>query len=564
MATASLFAIKAPETPIQYRQPDGSVVTIVKHGDEFHHWTTMNGVVVKMSPDGYWRPVANQSAYKQASAVSIAKRREASERIEAARSSAINQGEKHFLVILIEFSDLSFTVENANQAFSNLLNQNNYSANGGTGSVKDYYEENSTDLFKPTYDVYGPVKVSKSYAYYGKNDSNGYDEHPEEALYEACVALDDQINFAIYDHDNDHYVDNIFFYYAGHNEAENASENTIWPHASSVPYSYNAVFDGVRVSSYACTSEYSGNAGNNMCGIGTFCHEFGHVLGLPDFYDVNYGTNGQADHMDKFSLMAGGNYNNYGRTPPYLNSLERNMLNWMSGYSTFQTGEYNEAVTNTIDAVKNNIGFRVNADVDKEYFIFETRDGSGWDAYVAKGMLVYHVDQSSNKVYGNLTAGSLWSINDINRYSNHPCCVPVPSSNKSYMDRTVFPGAANVTNLTLTAWSGEDMTIVFSDIAFADSKITLKATQLNDSSLAKMGFNSIADPKGGQYKAGDSFAFNLDTAKENKPAKVEWYWDGAKQSGTSVTVTAGKHTVMAKLFYSSADTEEITLEITAN
>ena len=563
MATVSLFAVKASEAAIKYRQPDGSIVTIVKHGDEFHHWTTMNGQVVKLSADGYWRPVANQSAYRQASANSIQRRRNAEELVSAARESSISEGEKHFLVILIEFSDLAFTVENANTAFSNLLNQKGYSANGGTGSVKDYYEQNSSDQFRPIYDVYGPVKVSKSYAYYGKNDSSGYDEHPDEALYEACVRLDRQIDFSIYDHDGDRRVDNVFFYYAGHNEAEHASDDTIWPHAYAL-YGFNSVFDGVRVFSYACTSEYRGASGNSMCGIGTFCHEFGHVLGLPDFYDTDYSDHGQAVHMGYFSLMAGGNYNNNGRTPPYLSSIERNMLGWMNGYSSFKTGALNEGVSNTIEPIHKNVAFKLDADVNDEYFLFETRDASGWDAYVPKGMLVYHVDRSNNVVTNGIIAKSLWDTNDINVYAVHPCCYPIASKSTGSMDNTVFPGSGNVTSLTLTAWSGEDLSTIFSNIAYADGKTTLVATQVNNFTIAKIGFSTIANPKNGKYSAGDKFELNLLSASNNTPTKVEWYWDGTRQTGSSVNVTAGKHTVVAKLTYSNADTEELSLEITAN
>ena len=564
VASVSLFAVKAPETPIQYRQPDGSVVTIVKHGDEFHHWTTMNGQVVKLGPDGYWRPVANQSAFRQASAKSIQKRRNAQEMVSAARESSIRDGEKHFLVVLIEFSDLAFTVENANSSFANLLNQEGYSANGGTGSVKDYYEQNSKEQFKPIYDVYGPVKVSKSYAYYGKNDSDDYDEHPDEALYEACVLLDSQVDFSIYDHDGDRVVDNVFFYYAGHNEAEHASEDTIWPHAYAL-YGFNSVFDGVRVSSYACTSEYRGASGQSMCGIGTFCHEFGHVLGLPDFYDTDYAKHGTALHMGSFSLMAGGNYNNNGRTPPYLTAVERNILNWMDGYSSFRTGALNEAIEHTIDPIHKNVAFRLDTFVEGEYFLFETRDGTGWDAFLPKGLLVYHVDQSDNLVENGMTAKYLWKYtNDFNAYAVHPCCYPIASSVDNNPSATVFPGTAGVTSLTLKAWNEDELSPIFSNIAFSDGKISLLATLVNNFNLAKIGFSSIANPKNGKYSAGDKFELSLLAAYDNAPTSVEWYWDGTKQSGTSVTVTAGKHTVLAKLTYANAETEDITLEITAN
>ena len=154
--------------------------------------------------------------------------------------------------------------------------------------------------------------------------------------------------------------------------------------------------------------------------------------------------------------------------------------------------------------------------------------------------------------------------NDINVYAVHPCCYPIASKSTSSMANTVFPGSGNVTSLTLTAWSGEDLSPIFSNIAYADGKTTLVVTRVNNFTIAKIGFSTIANPKNGKYSAGDMFELNLLSASNNTPTKVEWYWDGTRQTGSSVNVTAGKHTVVAKLTYSNADTEELSLEITAN
>lgn len=58
-------------------------------------------------------------------------------------------------------------------------------------------------------------------------------------------------------------------------------------------------------------------------GIGTFCHEFSHCLGLPDFYDTNY--NGHFG-MASWSLMDSGSYNDDGYTPIGYSAYEKEFM----------------------------------------------------------------------------------------------------------------------------------------------------------------------------------------------------------------------------------------------
>lgn len=465
-AALSLNAIVAPKTPIKYTQPDGSVVTIVNHGDEFHSWVTMNGKVVVLDSDGYWRPAPNPSAVKKSSFQAIQMRRKAAELYASARQSSITKGAHPFLVVLVEFNDLAFTVENPAEAFSNLLNQQNYSANGGTGSAKDYYMNNSCNQFTPTFDVKGPVKISQGYAYYGQNSGSSHNLHAAEGFHEAVVSLDATVDFSQYDVDGDGTIDNIFFYFAGHNEAEHAGEDTIWPHASSF-YNYQSeTFDGKRLGRYACTSEYNGSQGSNMCGIGTFCHEFGHVLGLPDFYDTDYEENGTAYDMDYFDLMSSGGYLNDGRTPAALTTIERVMLGWKDGYSDFEKGSVE------IGSVQDNIGYKVDTNNSGEFFVLEVRDQTKWDAYLPGGLLLYHVDQSGNVVASGTKAKTLWNYNMINCFSDHPCCyivAPVYNTLKGM----VYPGSENVKTIIPEAWSGKQLAYTFKNISYSSGKVTM-------------------------------------------------------------------------------------------
>lgn len=471
-------AVPATPSPFQHRQPDGSVVTIYIHGDEFYHYLTCNGQVVVIGKDGFIhpasKPVLDKNLIRQKRARMAAPGRKAT----AGRreEDRLSLGDKHFLVLLIEFDDLRFTVPNVNDAFSRMLNAEGYSENGGTGSAADYYKENSNGRFKPVFDVFGPVKVSKGYAYYGENDDKGYDKHPDELLLEACALLDDQVDFSVYDHNNDKFIDNIFFYYAGHNEAEGADAYHIWPHASGA-YDKNLVLDGTHTMSYACTSEYSGRNGNSMAGIGTFCHEFAHVLGLPDFYDTDYEDNGTSVNMYDFSIMSGGSYNNNGCTPPYMCALERWMLGWMDTINTTSTpGDY------VLKPVQEDDCLSTPTSVDGEFFMYEVRNGQGWDSYILTrttspaphGMLIYHVDMSDNPVAGT-TAKNLWDKNELNCYSDHPCCyIEKPKNSYSDYNDMLWPGTSGYTGFEGTEWAGRKSGFVLSDIAWNGDQMGFK------------------------------------------------------------------------------------------
>lgn len=460
--------------PVKVRQSDGSYVTVQLHGDEFYHWATIDGVEVSKGKDGtFHRAPSSRSASRIAQA-----NKERAQRDAAYRAGApFNKGQNKFLVILVNFKDVQFTVPNARQEFSDMLNKAGYSDYGATGSVHDYYFENSRGAFDPIFDVVGPVTISGTCAYYGGNNATGGDSNAR-GLVEACDTLEKykMVNWGDYDNNKDGIVDNVFFFYAGHNEAEHGGENTIWPHASRFTGDYARNYGGIRLDGYNCTSEYKGSEGQVMCGIGTFCHEFGHRIGLPDFYDTDYEENGNADDLMNFSLMSGGNYNNEGRTPPYLTTIERQLLGWMGDADVLSAnGNY------TLAGVQNNVAYIANTHNPGEYFLMEVRTGTGWDAYikngsypVAQGLIIYHIDQSENIIDG-MSAKMRWtSWAGINAYASHPCMyIKYANPNyRSYADM-LFPGLAGVTEFSdittpdARAWDGESACFALTNIAYS-------------------------------------------------------------------------------------------------
>ena len=503
-----LSAIPAYPGKIKVTQPDGSVITIQVHGDEWLHYVTdERGRVIARGEDGFFRPATKPTAAEREEAQSM--RRAARQMQAAARASSLTQGVHRIPVILVAFKDTDFIIQDPQAAFDALLNEVGYSANGATGSVRDYYVENSGGRYTPVFDVFGPYVLSNNRSSYVNNAAN--------ALVEACKGLNSEVDFSQYDSDGDGRVDMALMYYAGHNQAETGDETTIWPHQSYVSGWNNPQLDGKYLNRYFCTSELKGT-GNQMCGIGTTTHEFAHSLGLPDFYDTDYEENGEAGGLYSFSTMCEGAYLNNGRTPPYLNSEERILLGWMEGQT-----EISQQGTLTIGPVQNEIAYKTPTSVNGEYFVYECRTKTGWDRYIPNGgLLVYHVDKSTAHRAGNQTAYNHWAnwewYNKINAYLDHPCFYLVPAADQSnlqfgyrffYNDdsgnpvygfdssqypKIPFPGTKRVKTYLPVDWEGVDSDYRFTDITFNNEAVTMTVSYTTTPGVAGRVLNTSVKP----------------------------------------------------------------------
>lgn len=590
-------AVPAYRGLLSYTQPDGTTIRIRLHGDEFCHWVTdASGQLLEKDEEGYYRPASEAVLSSKKAAAGVRRAKVNAARRRSAAKAGVASGQKHFLVILVQFSDVKFASATANSDFTNLLNQQGYSVNGGTGSARDFYWDNSHGSFEPIFDVYGPVTLTNKMSYYGGNDSSGNDRRAEYAVKEGCQALDGQIDFSRYDNDGDGEVDLVFMYYAGYGEADSSEENSIWPHQWDLESAgLSLTLDDKTVSKYACTNELIGygDREGQMCGIGTACHEFGHAMGLPDFYDTDYSDhNGLSAGMFCFSTMDSGSYNNDGRTPPYFTMEERIMLGW-TDEGSFR--EFTASGTYNIGSVADNIAYRTMTDQDGEYFVYECRGNSGWDAGLpAHGLIVTHVDRSQRSVTiydgsRNITqtAASLWSdwetYNAINENGSHPCCYVVPAADQDnlmygytydseyeeyYYDdandvRIPFPGGNRVTSFTAKSWNGVESDIKLSNISYSGDQVSLYASVPSST----LNYTVIANPGGGVYNAGESFALELVQSEAQPVAGVEWYLDdepvGTSISGGSVVLSAGTHLVEAHITLAGGESKIIELSLEA-
>jgi len=469
----STIASPAYPKPIQFTQPNGSTVTITLKGDEHTKWAaTTDGYTLMSSATGYYEyaitdsrgflipsGVAAKNAEKRTtedlsllSGISkgllfsreqnqMLKSIRAIRRAEAKRAFPTT-GNRKLICILMGFKDNAFSKTQAD--FNNLFNQVNYTTNGATGSVKDFYLENSYSKFNLTVTVAGPYTASQNMAFYGANGSDDMDVKPDTLVTEAVIAADATVNFADFDNDNDGSVDGVYVIYAGYGEEAGAPAEAIWAHAWEIPPTDPLTkYDGKIITNYSCSAELEGTSGSTMTAIGVICHEFGHVLGAPDYYDTDYETGGQFDGTGDWDLMAGGSWNNSGITPAHHNAYTKVMV---YGWGTATTLVAGSTISMLSSKTNEKAFYRMNTATPDEYFLVENRQKTGFDADVpGHGLLIYHVDKDILDHY---------NANDINAQAPqmmYPVCASATSDPKSSVtsyglinsSKCTFPGTSN-------------------------------------------------------------------------------------------------------------------------
>lgn len=364
-------------------------------------------------------------------------------------------GGRKLLCILMGFSDLAFTKTQAD--FNNLFNKIDYNDGDATGSVKDYYLENSYGQLDLTITVAGPYTASQNMAYYGTNLSNGNDSAPEALVTEAVSLADKDVNYADFDNDNDGYVDGVYVIYAGYGEEAGAPAEAIWAHAFNIT---EITLDGKIVSSYSCSAELGSNYGSDITAIGVICHEFGHVLGAPDYYDTDQeDSGGEYPGTLLWDLMAGGSWNNGGKTPANHNGYTKTAIyNWASAQNLTST----QTVTvNAASSTKTNAFYTIPTQVTGEHFFLENRQKIGFDGSIpASGLFIYRVSANvEDGFYNNdinagypqkmylVCAGATTNPNsDPISYGQYLTTSGQYSS--TYLNRWPFPGSLAKTSFT--------------------------------------------------------------------------------------------------------------------
>ncbi len=472
LCSLTTWAAKAESIPVQVRQADGSVVTVILRGDEHINWyTTLDGVLLVQGADNNYyigkveksgNLIATKQLAHEAHTRSQAERnliaKQDKEKFFAYVNKIVEESENAYdnspltrgpivdsgyggvpyfphtgspkaLVILAEFQDTTFTIQDTKKVFTNyLMNEDHfsdkrYNQDQNYKGVRGYFKDCSYGKFTPVFDVVGPIKLPKAHAVYGAGN-----DRMDLLLADACAAVDGMVNFADYDANNDGIVDLVYVIYAGHSANTSGNKDTnIWPKSGTITISNK--FDGKSIRRYGVSNELNGSektSKNNkkINGIGLFCHEFSHTLGLPDIYAYNTDAENQDNQgMEYWDIMDGGTGIRGGRVPASYLAWEREVMGWMNIDEL-----KNDITINNLKSIDNGgKAYKiVNPKNSNEYIVLQSIQKGAWnqgwgDNTYGKGLFAYRISYKSGKV----------NIFDYpNNLKGKPRVIPIPADGK--------------------------------------------------------------------------------------------------------------------------------------
>ncbi|MBQ9216785.1 MAG: M6 family metalloprotease domain-containing protein [Muribaculaceae bacterium] len=450
LSIGTLQAVPAKRGFKTFTQADGKSITVQAVGDEFHHRViTQDGLTVQRATDGQFyyataSGITGQLAHDavsrdaqelsfiaaQADKLTPAAQPQTRSRRAPATPRKVGQrempttGTPRIPVLLVNFADKQMTHTKA-QMLSHYTQ--------GESSAYQYFVDQSNGKYQPQYEFYGIYNLPSSRATYGGNDAYGNDKGVALMVNDAIVAAGTDVNWSQYDNDGDGYADVVIVVYAGVGEAQawDTVTDAVWPcnwNLSSGVYYGDGngplTRNGVTIDRFAVFNETYGSSdnGTTLDGIGTFCHEYSHCLGLPDFYETNAYTMGYYG-MGDWSLMDYGCYNNDGYTPIGYSAYEKNFMGWIDYITPVDNTQYTLQAMNQ-KALATDQAIQIKGLNDNEYFILENRQKQGWDQYIPdNGLLITHFTYVADR----------WAANTVNNESMQLATI-IPADNDDNID----------------------------------------------------------------------------------------------------------------------------------
>jgi len=406
--TAHWHAVPPSPIPLTVDLPDGSQLQIVARGNDHQHWTeTTDGYTILRNEEGYYEYAVQRNGQLVSSGirasdpekrplsqmrrlVGIAKHLapatdhlheppqlgpQSSRQQHELQAAVPSKGQLRILAICIEYPDLPHTqsVDYLSRFFNEGIE--------GKPSFKGYFLENSYGQLDMTVDVAGWVMAKHNFDYYGEKNGK---TRARELVAEALQAVDPEVNFGEYDNDQDGDVDGVIIIHAGPGAEEGGRQEYIWSHRWTL---FDQYLDSKFVFDYTIQPETRSAYYGGIVGIGIFCHEFGHLLGLPDLYDTDI-FNGESNGIGEWGLMGLGNWLGREDYPAGMSAWCKERLGWIQPQDI--TGQYGNFSLSPASAQAD--FFRIETGRSGEYFLLENRQPLGSDAFLnGNGLAVWHI-----------------------------------------------------------------------------------------------------------------------------------------------------------------------------
>lgn len=477
-SVSTAYAAKANQTPFAVRQADGSTLMVVLYGDESYSWyTTLDGVMLshvnqsffissinqqglllpttQLAHEAQQRSSAEQQLVKAQAPLKPLFLKEASHRLSKARATVTSRyfphkGSPTALVILAQFTDTVFHMADPKASFEQFLNGGTPSDLGcgearNYSSVKQYFSDMSNGQFVPNFKVVGPVTLPNSLKYYGADNGESRDINYTQFVTDACAEAAKITNFddPALDSDNDGTIDLVSIIYAGFGQNNGAMTDALWAKMS---FRNVGEFNGKNVNLNMIVHELNANekqlktvnpASNGsfsvpqIAGVGVFCHEFSHTLGLPDLYATVASANLNNQCMEYWSLMDGGEYVHNSYHPTAYTAWEREVMGWQTPQLLNTDGTYTlKTYANGGEAYK-----LQNSASDTDYLLFENIQKQGWNQYLSgHGLLVYRIHANPS---------TLSAMRPLNNVTGQPGVTVVPADGLLLNYATLTSGTSN-------------------------------------------------------------------------------------------------------------------------
>jgi immune inhibitor A len=268
-------------------------------------------------------------------------------------------GEAHCAVLPIKFPDVPPSPSHHSDYWSNMF------FGEGTYTTHSYYRQVSDGAL----DLGGAVLTNP-----GESDGYWMADFPKttydwdtDLLGEILDKADPYYDFSDYDADGNDEADGVFFIYAGDTDGWG---DFYWGWATYGGY----VVDGVRVGPLMFVGEH-------LMTYRVAAHEFGHMMGLPDYYDYTFKSNG----IGVWGLM--------GKGEAYMCARARTQLGWVDPIA-LSLDTYDVHFT---PRSENGDVYRLwhMGEYGAEYFLLEWVTHTGYDYQMpGEGLLIWHIDET--------------------------------------------------------------------------------------------------------------------------------------------------------------------------